>query len=118
MSHKVFIDGRHGTTGLKIDERLSGREGIQILTIPESQRKDPEVKARYVNEADVVFLGLAPTPPGGETDAAARLDQLAGDLPCVFFVHNASLLSGELLDSGENADVDEAARSPLPDRGA
>ncbi|MCB1150789.1 Na-K-Cl cotransporter [bacterium] len=69
-------------------------------------------------EADVVFLGLAPTPPGGETDAAARLDQLAGDLPCVFFVHNASLLSGELLDSGENADVDEAARSPLPGGGA
>jgi N-acetyl-gamma-glutamyl-phosphate reductase len=64
MTFKVFIDGRHGTTGLKIDERLQGRSGIEILTIPEAQRKDAAVKARYVNAADVVFLCLP--------DAAAR----------------------------------------------
>ena len=58
MTFKVFIDGRHGTTGLKIDERLSGREEIEILTIPEEQRKDNTVKARYINDADVVFLCL------------------------------------------------------------
>ena len=58
MTFKVFIDGRHGTTGLKIDERLAGREGIEILTIPEEQRKDPAVKAQYINNADVVFLCL------------------------------------------------------------
>ena len=38
MTFKVFIDGRHGTTGLKIDERLSIRPEIAILTIPEAQR--------------------------------------------------------------------------------
>lgn len=58
MTYKVFIDGRHGTTGLKIDERLAGREEIQILTIPEAQRKDAAVKAEYINAADVVFLCL------------------------------------------------------------
>jgi len=58
MTYKVFIDGRHGTTGLKIDERLSGRDEIEILTIPEDQRKDPAVKAEYINMADVVFLCL------------------------------------------------------------
>ena len=58
MTYKVFIDGRHGTTGLKIDERLSGREEIEILTIPEDKRKDPAVKAEYINSADVVFLCL------------------------------------------------------------
>jgi N-acetyl-gamma-glutamyl-phosphate reductase len=58
MTYKVFIDGRHGTTGLKIDERLAGREEIEILTIPEDQRKDPAVKAEYINRADVVFLCL------------------------------------------------------------
>jgi N-acetyl-gamma-glutamyl-phosphate reductase len=58
MTYKVFIDGRHGTTGLKIDERLSGRDEIEILTIPEEQRKDPAVKAEYINAADVVFLCL------------------------------------------------------------
>ncbi|MFT4173581.1 MAG: N-acetyl-gamma-glutamyl-phosphate reductase [Rhodocyclaceae bacterium] len=64
MTYKVFIDGRHGTTGLKIDERLAGREEIEILTIPEDQRKDAAVKAEYINNADVVFLCLP--------DAASR----------------------------------------------
>jgi len=58
MTFKVFIDGRHGTTGLKIDERLALRPEIEILTIPETQRKDPVVKAEYINKADVVFLCL------------------------------------------------------------
>ncbi|MBP7490223.1 MAG: N-acetyl-gamma-glutamyl-phosphate reductase, partial [Azospira sp.] len=64
MTFKVFIDGRHGTTGLKIDERLSIRPEIEILTIPEDKRKDPAVKAEYINSADVVFLCLP--------DAASR----------------------------------------------
>ena len=64
MSYKVFIDGRHGTTGLKIDERLSSRADIEILSIPEAQRKDAAVKAEYINSADMVFLCLP--------DAASR----------------------------------------------
>lgn len=58
MSYKVFIDGRHGTTGLKIDERLAARDEIEVLAIPEDKRKDPAVKAEYINSADVVFLCL------------------------------------------------------------
>lgn len=58
MTFKVFIDGRHGTTGLKIDERLAGRQDVEILTIPEEQRKDAAVKAQYINAADVVYLCL------------------------------------------------------------
>ena len=64
MPYKVFIDGRHGTTGLKIEERLAAREDIEILTIPEGQRKNAAVKADYINAADVVFLCLP--------DAAAK----------------------------------------------
>src|SRR5688572_17615241 len=58
MKYKVFIDGRHGTTGLKIDERLSARDEIEILSIPESACKDPAIKGQYINDADVVFLCL------------------------------------------------------------
>lgn len=64
MTYKIFIDGRHGTTGLKIDERLAGRDEIELLSIPEAQRKDPQAKAEFVNSADVVFLCLP--------DAASR----------------------------------------------
>lgn len=55
---KVFIDGSAGTTGLRIYERLSKREDIEILTLPDEQRKDPIAKKAIMNKADVVFLCL------------------------------------------------------------
>lgn len=73
MTFKVFIDGRHGTTGLKIDERLALRPEIEILAIPEAQRKDPAVKAEYINQADVVFLCL-PDAASKESVALLRPD--------------------------------------------
>ncbi|MDR2637163.1 MAG: N-acetyl-gamma-glutamyl-phosphate reductase [Zoogloeaceae bacterium] len=70
MTFKIFIDGRHGTTGLKIDERLSSRSDIEILAIPEAARKDPAKKAEYINQADIVFLCL---PDAAAREAAALL---------------------------------------------
>lgn len=55
---KVFIDGGAGTTGLRIVERLSGRDDVCLLTIPDDKRKDNAVKKQVMNEADVVFLCL------------------------------------------------------------
>ena len=37
---KVFIDGRNGTTGLRIDERLNCRDDIELIVLPEEKRKD------------------------------------------------------------------------------
>lgn len=58
MKKKVFIDGSAGTTGLRIAERLSAREDLEILTIPDDKRKDAEAKKKIINSADVVFLCL------------------------------------------------------------
>ena len=54
----VFIDGQAGTTGLRIRERLAAHEDVTLLEIPESSRKDPEVRRRYLNEPEVVILCL------------------------------------------------------------
>ena len=54
----VFIDGQAGTTGLQIRERLAACEDVTLVEIPESSRKDPEVRRRFLNEADVVILCL------------------------------------------------------------
>lgn len=55
---KVFIDGKAGTTGLRIEERLSQRDDLEIVTIPEELRKDPVAKKKILNSVDVAFLCL------------------------------------------------------------
>lgn len=55
---KVFIDGKAGTTGLRIEERLFGRDDIEIVTIPEELRKDPVAKKEILNSVDIAFLCL------------------------------------------------------------
>ncbi len=55
---KVYIDGKEGTTGLQIYDRLAGREDIELLLIDEDKRKDPEERKKLISQADVVFLCL------------------------------------------------------------
>ena len=58
MKPKIYIDGKEGTTGLQIYERLGSREDIELLLIDEAKRKDPVERAKLMNAADVVFLCL------------------------------------------------------------
>lgn len=55
---KVFIDGKEGTTGLQIFERLPKRNDIEILLIDEDKRKDVNERKRLINESDITFLCL------------------------------------------------------------
>jgi N-acetyl-gamma-glutamyl-phosphate reductase len=55
---KVFIDGSVGTTGLRIADRLSERQDINLLTLPENLRKDPEARRQMINSSDITFLCL------------------------------------------------------------
>ena len=55
---KVFIDGSAGTTGLRIADRLAGRQDISLIKLPEVLRKDPAARKEAINNADIVFLCL------------------------------------------------------------
>lgn len=55
---KIFIDGRAGTTGLRIDERLNGRQDIELIVLPEEARKDLEARRWALNSCDIAFLCL------------------------------------------------------------
>ena len=55
---KVFIDGSAGTTGLRIYERLSGREDLSLILLGEENRKDPNARKDAILEADIAFLCL------------------------------------------------------------
>jgi len=55
---KIFVDGREGTTGLEINERLQKRDDVEILQIDPEKRKDASERKKFINLADVVFLCL------------------------------------------------------------
>ena len=55
---KVYIDGKEGTTGLQIYDRLSVRDDIDLLLIDEGKRKDLDERKKLINAADLVFLCL------------------------------------------------------------
>ena len=55
---KVYIDGKEGTTGLQIYDRLSVRDDIELLLIDEDKRKDLNERKKLINAADLVFLCL------------------------------------------------------------
>ena len=58
MKTKVFIDGKEGTTGLKIFERFKNRDDLEIMLIDEEKRKDKSERAKFINESDITFLCL------------------------------------------------------------
>ena len=68
MAYKVFIDGKEGTTGLKIMERFAGRTDIEILSISEELRKDTAERQRLINASDFTFLCL---PDAAAVEAAS-----------------------------------------------
>ena len=68
---KVFIDGKAGTTGLRIEERLSGRDDIEIVTISEELRKDPQAKKEILNSVDIAFLCL---PDAASVESVGLID--------------------------------------------
>lgn len=58
MKKKIFIDGKAGTTGLRIYERLSGREDIEMILLSDDERKDPIARKKALNGCDIAFLCL------------------------------------------------------------
>ena len=68
---KIFIDGSVGTTGLRIFERLGCRGDLQMMTLPESLRKDPEARREALNSCDVAFLCL---PDGAAIESVGMIE--------------------------------------------
>ena len=71
MKPKIFIDGKEGTTGLRIYDRLSGRDDIDLLQMEDAKRKDAGERRRQINMADLVFLCL---PDGAARESASLVE--------------------------------------------
>lgn len=68
---KVFIDGKAGTTGLRIYERLNDREDIEIILLSDEERKNSEARKKALNSCDIAFLCL---PDDAAREAVAMIE--------------------------------------------
>ena len=73
---KVFIDGSAGTTGLRIYERLGGRNDIELIILPDEIRKNADARYDALKKSDIAFLCLPDS-------AAIEASQMAKDLDTV-----------------------------------
>ncbi len=71
MSKKVFIDGKAGTTGLRIYDRLTERNDVQLMTLSEEDRKNPDKRKEMLNSCDIAFLCL---PDDAAREAVAMIE--------------------------------------------
>ena len=71
MKPKIFIDGEHGTTGLQIRVRMADRADVDLLSIPEAERRNAAMREDLLNAADVAILCL---PDDAAKQAVAMLD--------------------------------------------
>ncbi len=75
---KVFIDGEAGTTGLGIRTRLTELKAIDLISLPEADRKDREARRQAMTDADLVVLCL---PDDAARDAVKMISRLGNDAP-------------------------------------
>ena len=67
----VFIDGKAGTTGLRIYERLADRKDVNLILLSDEERKDPAARKKALNSCDVAFLCL---PDDAAREAVAMIE--------------------------------------------
>lgn len=68
---KVFIDGREGTTGLRIYDRLEAMDNIELIVLKDEERKNSEIRRQALNSCDIAFLCL---PDAAAAEAAALVE--------------------------------------------
>lgn len=71
MKPKIFIDGEHGTTGLQIRSRLAERDDLEVISIPEAERRNKDLRTDYLRSADIAILCL---PDDASKEAVSLLE--------------------------------------------
>ena len=67
----IFIDGEAGTTGLQISDMLQARKDIDLIQLPDEERKKTATRKSAINSADIVILCL---PDEAAKDAVLLLE--------------------------------------------
>jgi N-acetyl-gamma-glutamyl-phosphate reductase len=58
MLQKIYIDGQAGTTALRIRDWLAGRDDLEVVSLTEELRKEPQARKQALRDAAIVVLCL------------------------------------------------------------
>jgi N-acetyl-gamma-glutamyl-phosphate reductase len=87
MARRIFIDGDSGTTGLEIRERLAGRTNLEIVSIAQEKRKEPDAKREILAGVDVAILCL---PDEAARESVSLCDALGDRAPRILDASTAN----------------------------
>ena len=73
MTAKVYIDGQAGTTGLVIYDFLDDRDDIEVLRLPDVERKNESARQDAISQSDLTILCLP-------DDAAEQASSVGGSV--------------------------------------
>ena len=111
---KVFIDGKAGTTGLRIYDRLSKRSDVELLVLSEEDRKKSECRKEMLNSCDVAFLCL---PDQASIEAVAMIenpDVVVLDTSTAHRTDEDWVYGFPEIDTGSAAQIENAKRIAVP----
>lgn len=111
---KVFVDGQYGTTGLKIHDRLNQRNDVELLSIPEAYKKDPKIRIKLMNEADIVFLCLPDQTAREALTLIKNPNTRVIDSSTAFRTHDAWIYGLPELSALQRGEIASAARVSVP----
>jgi N-acetyl-gamma-glutamyl-phosphate reductase len=110
----VFIDGQHGTIGLRIRELLASRTDIEVIEVEPERRKDPAARRELLNRADVSILCL---PDDAAKEAVSLIENPRARVIDGSTAHRVDprfVYGLPELSAGQRADVRQAARVANP----
>lgn len=113
MAYKIFIDGKEGTTGLKIYERFAGREDLEILQLDDEKRKNIDSRLEKIYEADISFLCL-PDVAAKEIIEKAPEDAKILDTSTAHRTNPQWVYGFPELDHGQREKIKNAKRVSVP----
>lgn len=117
MRRKIFIDGEAGTTGLQLAGRLRRLEGLELLEIAPSERKQADARRELLQEAELAVLCL---PDEAAREALRLVNALPGRAPRILDASSAHRVAPGWtyglpeLQPGQGARIAEAERVSNP----
>ena len=111
--YRVFIDGGHGTTGLEIKQRLEGHPGVELIHIPEEERKNLSKRVEIIRAADISFLCL-PDMASREVVEALRGEGRVLDASTAHRTHPEWVYGLPEMTQGQRERIGEAHRVSVP----